>query len=152
MLKQEVTAEVTTCGQHRRRIHGEHRNGVFVNLTRRIAFLVGVVVDQQRMVWIFSQPLRGDLAACEVCVNVKPLVHVFTAVNTTCEACRTVPFRVFKVQRRIGVFHKVVAVCTAQGSQTINANCRIGGVVLAVAQIRITLCSGCAAEGGWCRI
>ena len=150
MLDLEKTTEVSTCSQHRRRVHGKHGDRVFVNLTRRIAFLVGIVVDQQSMVWILGQPLRSNLGSREDGVNIEPLVCVFATVHASGEARSTAALRIFKGQRRVGILHEVVAVCTAQSSQTVDANCRVGGVVFAVTQVRITLCSRCTAEGGGC--
>ena len=149
MFNLEEATEVSTCDEHRRRVHGKHGDRVFVHLTRRIAFLVGVVVDQQSMIWIFGQPLRSNLSSGEDGVNVEPLICVLTTVHASCEARSTAALRVFKAQRRVGILHEVVAVCTAQSSQTVDANRRVGGVVFAVTQIRITLCSRGAAEIGW---
>ena len=97
-----------------------------------------IVGNQQRMVGVFSQPIRGILLVDKARIHVKDLLGFNTQctvpVNRALRLCR-----ILKRQRVGRILHEVIGIGHSHRTQAVKANRPIVRVVLPLFQGSVTL-------------
>ena len=139
MVQKQRALVISCTGQSAQHLHVKYRNGRGVHVARLEPTLRGVVGNQQRMIGVFSQPIRGVVLVDKACVHVKDLVGIQHTMHRTRQS-RTAAVRSVLEQQGIGsILHEVIGIGQTHRTQSVKANRPIVGVVLPLFQGTVPL-------------
>ena len=137
---QKQRALVVSCaGQSAQHLHVEHGNGRRVYVAHLEPTLRRIVGNQQRMVGVFSQPIRGILLVDKARVHVKDLVGIQHTMHRTRQSRAAAVRSILKRQRVGRILHEVIGIGHSHRTQAVKANRPIVRVVLPLFQGSVTL-------------
>ena len=140
---QEQRALVVSCArQSAQHLHVEDRYGRRVHVAHLESRLRWIVGNQQRMVGVFSQPIRRVVFVDKTGVHMEDLVGVQHTMHGSCQSRTAAVGSVLERQRVRRVFHEVIGIGETHRAQPVQAKRSVVGVVLPLCQGSVPLGRG----------